>query len=347
LVGGPPDVWLIKTDSTGVQQWDQKIGGGGNDYGYCVRQTTDGGYIIAGYTNSFGAGLNDVYLIKTDTSGNPTWTQTFGGTSNDEGQSVRQTSDGGYIITGFTFSYGAGQDDIYLIKTDAGGNPTWTQTFGGANFDEGYSVRQTSDGGYLIGGTTQTFGGGGIDAYVVKTDASGTKQWDNTYGGPNQDDGQCADETTDGGFIIAGSKFTTFNEFWLIKLGNSTNQPPNKPSKPSGPPNGKAGTSYSYTSIATDPEGDQIYYWFDWGDSTNSGWIGPYSSGAMGSASHTWTTQGAYTITVKAKDDPYAAESIWSDPLSVSMPKTTVINAPFLTFLRSHPYMYQKLQSLL
>jgi hypothetical protein len=162
------DVWLIKTNANGAKQWDQKIGAGA-ELGYCIRQTSDGGYIITGAT-AYGAGMSDVYLIKTDAGGNPTWTQTFGGTSVDEGYSVRQTSDGGYIITGGTVSFGAGNSDVYLIKTDASGNPTWTQTFGGTNHDYGSSVRQTSDGGYIIGGFTFSFGSGS-DIYLIKTDS--------------------------------------------------------------------------------------------------------------------------------------------------------------------------------
>ena len=350
LVGGyhgalTVDVYLIKTNTYGVKQWDQKIGAGA-ELGRCVRQTTDGGYIITGYT-AYGAGMSDVYLIKTDAGGNPTWTQTFGGASNDEGYSVRQTSDGGYIITGYTGSFGAGGADVYLIKTDAGGNPTWTQTFGGTNYDCGTSVRQTSDGGYIIGGATNSFGPGSYNIYLIKTDAGGNKQWDDTFGAANtlNAGGPCADQTTDGGYIIAGTKYTTYSEFWLIKLG--TNQPPNKPSKPSGQINGKVGTSYTYSSTTTDPDGNQIYYWFDWGDTTNSGWVGPYASGATGSASHTWTSQGNYNVKVKAKDDPHAAESIWSDPLTVTMPRNKVINTPFLNFLENHPNLFPILRHML
>ena len=319
---GPPDMWIIKTDSSGNQQWDRKTGGGNAEYGHCIRQTTDGGYIIAGYTDSFGAGLEDARLVKLDSGGNIAWIQNYGGDLDDRGNSVRQTSDGGFIMVGYTKSFGAGQADVYLIKTDGSGNLVWSQTYGGANDDEGNSVRQTTDGGYIIAGTTQSYGSGGPDAYLIKTDSIGTKQWDDTYGGGGNDDGQCVQQTSDGYYIIAGTKFTSYNEFWLIKLGISTNQPPNKPTQPSGQTNGKVGTSYSYSSNAVDPDGNQIYYWFDWGDGTNSGWIGPYISGTAGSSSHIWTTKGNYNIRVKAKDDPHGAVSVWSDTLSVTMPRT-------------------------
>ncbi len=127
----------------------------------------------------------------------------------------------------------------------------------------------------------------------------------------------------------------------------SSNNPPNKPGTPSGPSSGKPSKSYSYSASTTDPDGDQVYYWFDWGDGTNSGWVGPYNSGQTASVSHIWTAQGTYSIKVKAKDTN-GAESVWSDPLSVSMPKTRqYINMPFLQFLENHPHMFPLLRQLL
>ena len=166
---GNSDVYLIKTDASGNTTWTKTFGGAYSDVARSVQPTADGGYIIAGYTESFGAGSYDVYLIKTDT----TWTKTFGGTSHDYGYSVEPTADGGYIIAGSTRSFGAGIDDVYLIKTDAIGNATWTITFGGTDFDYGQSVRQTSDGGYIIAGYTSSFGAGFYDVYLIKTDANG------------------------------------------------------------------------------------------------------------------------------------------------------------------------------
>ena len=147
--------------------WTKTFGGTDWDGGSSVQQTTDGEYIIAGSTSSFGN--EDVYLIKTDEKGDSLWTKTFGG----GGSSVQKTADGGYIITGGTFFFGNGDEDVYLIKTDDSGNEEWTKTFGGADEEGGSSVQQTTDGGYIICGNTESFGNGGSDVYLIKTDENG------------------------------------------------------------------------------------------------------------------------------------------------------------------------------
>jgi hypothetical protein len=166
-------ILLIKTDKKGNRLWERIFEKSELDEGYSVRQTTDGGYIITGSTECHGKG-RDVWLIKTDANGNKMWDKTFGGNKGDEGWCVRQTADDGYLIVGRTFSYGAGESDIWLIKTDANGNKVWDKTFGGPKDDEGYSVQQTRDGGYIIVGYTESFGAGGNDIWVIKTDADGS-----------------------------------------------------------------------------------------------------------------------------------------------------------------------------
>ncbi len=262
---GGSDVYLIKTDVNGDSLWTKTFGGIDSDRGHSIQQTTDGGYIITGSTTSFGNGGFDVYLIKTDGSGNEQWTKTFGGTNGDEGFSVQQTTGGGYIITGYTVSF-LGSRDVYLIKTDGNGDSLWTKTFGGTdhtvggrsvqqttdggfiitghkNFivylmktdgngdslwtktfggigDWGFSVQQTTDGGYIITGNITSFGNGGSDVYLIKTDGNGDSLWTKTFGGIGDDYGFSIQQTTDGGYIITGSTISFGNggyDVYLIK----------------------------------------------------------------------------------------------------------------------------------
>jgi hypothetical protein len=172
-VGSGTAVWLIKTDGNGNTLWSRTFGGSGYQCGLSLWLTSDGGFAISGYTDSQGAGLADVWLIKTDESGNLQWDKTYGGTGRDFGNSVLQTADGGYVIGGSTNSFGSGWYDFWLVRTDQNGDKLWDRTFGGSYDDVCESVQPTADGGYILAGTTQSYGAGGCDAYVVKTDTSG------------------------------------------------------------------------------------------------------------------------------------------------------------------------------
>ena len=416
---GDFDVWLIKTDSVGNEEWNYTFGGSSVDWGYSVQQTNDSGYIISGYTDSYGAGDSDVWLIKTDSSGNEVWNSTFGGINYDRGFSVQQTSDGGYIITGYTVSYDADDTgcDIWLIKTDSNGIEEWHQTFGGTGvsnkFDMGYSVQQTNDGGYIITGDTEiyyvaksdvwliktdssgneawnsTFGGSGSDRgrsvqqtrdsgyiitgwawsysvinpdiWVIKTNSSGNEDWNYTYGfGENSGDwGYSVQQTTDGGYIIVGATMpsgwmitgstASFGEegtdVWLIKTNTSDNEPPERPMI-NGPTSGEVEVEYNYTFVSSDLEGDEIFYWIEWGDGNDTGWIGSYPSGEEITKSHSWSEKDTYTIRCKAKD-PYEAESEWGE-LEVTMPMNQQSqNMWFLRFLQNHPRMFPIIRQLL
>ena len=223
---GARDVYLVKTDVNGNEQWSKTFGGSSGDRGSSVQQTTDGGFIITGSTDSFGAGFGDVYLVKTDVNGNEQWSKTFGGNSDESGSSVQQTTDGGFIIAGYTFS-GLDYTDVYLVKTDVNGNEQWSKTFGGITFDDGSSVQQTTDGGFIITGSTDSFGAGFSDVYLVKTDVNGNEQWSKTFGGIKRDEGYSVQQTADGGFIIAGitDSFGARNiDVYLVKTDVNGNE---------------------------------------------------------------------------------------------------------------------------
>lgn len=218
---GLPDFYLIKTDASGDTAWTRTYGGTGGDDGQCVRQTSDGGYILAGRTNSYGAGDFDVYLVKTDASGDTMWTKTFGSTYIDWSICVQQTSDEGYVVVGMNGSFPGG--DVYLIKTDSLGDSLWTRVYGGGDSDRGYFVNLTQDGGYIITGETSTYGAGGSDVYLIKTDASGDTAWTRTYGGADAEAGLAVQEVQDG-YIIAG-RTNSFGagelDVYLIKTNSS------------------------------------------------------------------------------------------------------------------------------
>jgi hypothetical protein len=214
------DVQLIKTDSNGDTLWTKKYGGNDNEVGNSVQQTNDGGYIIIGGINSI---ISDttrthVYLIKTDNNGDTLWTKTYGDNDYNIGKSIQQTTDGGFIIAGHTYSWN-GIHDVYLIKTDYNGDTLWTKTFGGEYSDEGYSVQQTTDGGYIITGSTKLIDNGKPDVYLIKTDNSGDTLWTKTFGGEYTDFGRSVQQTTDGGYIVTGNTFPNENyaDVYLIK----------------------------------------------------------------------------------------------------------------------------------
>lgn len=212
------DVYVVKTNSAGNELWQQTYGFVGDEYGYGIERVADG-YVIVGSTNSWVMYDEDVYLLKIDDDGNVLWWKIIGAEGTDVGYTVRQTTDGGYIIVGKTTSFG-NAEDVYLIKTDSNGDVMWTRNFGTDEDDHGYDVRQTTDGGYIITGKAD------YDVYLVKTDASGNEIWSARYGGSWSDDGQAVRQTDDGGYIIAGKDaylyyFLVYQRIYVIKT-NST-----------------------------------------------------------------------------------------------------------------------------
>ncbi|MFH1852452.1 MAG: hypothetical protein ABIA75_08915 [Candidatus Neomarinimicrobiota bacterium] len=216
------DVWLLKTDRYGEEEWSQVFGGSGFDRGLALDQTADGGFIIGGYTESSGAGLKDAWIIKTDSRGNRQWDKIYGAANDDICYDIKQTGDGGYIICGTTTQAGQGLSDIWLIRTDPGGERQWNQTYGySGSADQGYAVLETLTGDFVVVGYTSPGDFGFSDLRLLRTDNQGAIIWDIIYGGDDYDEGYSVCETSDGGWVLAGSAESYGNgldDIWLIKL---------------------------------------------------------------------------------------------------------------------------------
>ncbi len=201
-------IYMLRTDASGDTVWCGSYGMVTYPSVYEMITTFDSGFIMVGTClDTFGQNGNDVLLIKTDSRGDTAWTRTFGSAHDDYGYSIRQTPDSGYIIAGSTDPTGEFISDIYLIKTDAGGNLQWSKTHGGPLWEEGYSIALTSDHGYIITGQTVSFGAGASDVYVVRTDSIGDTLWTAAYGGVYTDCGIEVIQINDGGFFVVGYRY--------------------------------------------------------------------------------------------------------------------------------------------
>lgn len=214
-----PSIYLVKTNAEGDSLWTRKYWPSGHQVGYSVQQTSDGGYVIAGYTWSSTKSY-DICLLKTDENGNFDWQKTYGDSGDDRGHWVEETLGGGYMVVGQLSSNDGADTDVCLMKTDVNGDTVWTRSYGGEGFDTGWSGQQTPDSGYIVAGYTDSFGAGGSDVYLVKTDKNGEAAWARTYGGVGTEHAYCVQQTLDGGYIVAGDVdiFPAFKtDVYLVK----------------------------------------------------------------------------------------------------------------------------------
>jgi hypothetical protein len=195
------------------------LGNNGYDYGMSAQQTFDNGYIICGSTTSVGSGNTDLYLIKTNTKGIPVNERAIGGINVERGSNVRQTADSGYVVLGYTNDPSSKGYDIYLLKLNAKLETEWEKKYGGSDWDFGNSIKQTSDGGYIICGGTYSYGKGDEDYYLMKTDAQGDTLWTRTYGGSGREEAKSVVQTSDGGYVLTGYSMTTdsLGNFYTVK----------------------------------------------------------------------------------------------------------------------------------
>lgn len=220
---GGYDFWLVKTDAAGNLEWDKMYGFTDDEQAYCVINAVDGGYFLAGSMAVTGQGVN-FYWVKTDSSGNLEWQGWAGGSANEEARSVVQTSDAGYAIAGYTES--GGDADFWLVKINDVGVKQWNKTYGGAYYDNAYSIIQTSDGGFVMAGATNLHGPSFSDFLLIKTDSNGNMQWNKTYDGGAEDDiAYSLVQTSDGGYLLAGSNTPTHirTDWWLVKTDAAGN----------------------------------------------------------------------------------------------------------------------------
>jgi parallel beta-helix repeat protein len=301
-------------------EWSKYYGGADADDAWSVVQTADGGYLVVGDTVSYGSGIYDFWIVKTDSSGNQEWAKTYGGSASDRARSVARTFDGGYIVAGYTDPPGSDPADVWIVKIDAMGTKQWDLQWGGSNRDMAYSVIQSSDGRYIVAGYTMSFGAGSEDAFLLKIDpVLGTSYV--VYGGPNSDIARCAVQTCDGGFAIAGytkSYGSGSYDFWLIKTDYAGNMLWQKT-------HGNTGSDMAYSIVQTSEggyilAGDTDYYTAGscdfWVVKTNSvgnlAWSQKFGGTGFDSASSVvQTCDGGYLIAGETASFGAVLEDFW------------------------------------
>jgi len=247
--GGPGDCWIIKMDNTGTIQWQKCLGGTGNEEANEIKQTTDGGYIVVGYSDSNDGDVtgnhawNDYWIVKLNNFGNIQWQKCLGGTSHEIANAVQQTTDGGYIITGFSNSIDGdittnnGDYDYWIVKLNNLGSIQWQKSLGGSGGDFAKSIQQTTDGGYIVAGSSDSNDGNVTgnhawnDYWVVKLNNFGSIQWQKSVGGTDFDNAFSIQQTTDGGYVVAGYSGSNngdltgnqgLDDYWIVKLSATT-----------------------------------------------------------------------------------------------------------------------------
>lgn len=215
------DAFLLKVDSLGNFEWSYNYGGADSDWGMSVVVTHDSSYAIGGYTNSFGAGGFDFYLVRTDKSGIPIWEKTYGGSDWDKADALTQVAeDSGFVLVGDTYSYGAGNRDMYIVRTDKNGDTIWTKTYGGALDDYATGVLIDGDSIVVCGGT-ESYGSGMRDGIILKMDLDGNIGWVKVVGKP-QEDYFTNIVKSSFYYCLSGSKSytysTDYNDFWVYKI---------------------------------------------------------------------------------------------------------------------------------
>jgi len=218
--------WILNLDQTGNIDFQGIFRWYFESFIRSIQQTSDEGYILAGYAQSFGAGEEDIWVLKLSSSGDVEWQLTYGGSSLDRASFIQQTGDEGYVVAGYTRSFGAGEGDIWVLKLSSSGDVEWQKTYGGINEDNIFSICQTPEGGYVVGSNTRSFGAGEEDIWVLKLSSSGDVEWQKTYGAYFDEEASFIQPSTDGSYVIAGSTSSFGNgeeDFCILKLAQDGN----------------------------------------------------------------------------------------------------------------------------
>ena len=224
---GQTDIWLVRADAYGNQMWTKSIGGIGFDFANMVKRTpSDDGFIICGFTNTYGAGNNDGWLVKTNSMGDILWTRTVGDTGVQELEALTLTSDGGYAAVGINYTSGTAYYDMLLVKFNSAGVIQWQKNIGGGSYEIGNSIQETSDHGFILSGQTYSYGNLDGDYYLVKTDSIGNTQWQKTYAQQGLQESHYVQKSPDGGFILVGDADSLSNglgdtDIWLVKTDSN------------------------------------------------------------------------------------------------------------------------------
>ncbi len=222
---GGCDMWLLRVDAAGSLLWNRTFGGTNDERAYDLVECSDGGFALIGITASYGQGGWDAWLLRTDSTGTNLWNKTFGGENYDEARSIVLCDDGGFAIAG-TYSHGVAGWDFWLIRTDVSGNHMWNRTYGGVWDDMGYSLGECSDGGFVVAGSTESYGAGEYDYWLVRTGPSGEHVWNQTYGGLGYEECWSVLESKGGGFVLTGdsTSFATLDPCpWVVRTDASGN----------------------------------------------------------------------------------------------------------------------------
>ncbi len=223
---GGYDIWVVKLDSSANIVWQRSFGGSSDEVPNAIKQTSNGNYVIAGRTNSYGAGGLDFFVLRLDAAGNLLWFKTYGGSGDEYAYSISETTDNGLFLVGGSSSFGAGNLDYCVIKLDFDGNITWQRVYGGGSIDMPYAGQQTADDGYILAGGGASVGAGGYDIWIVKLDSSGNIAWQKAFGGSADDLAFAIQQTSDSGYIVAG-RTSSYGvggvDFWVLRLDSIGN----------------------------------------------------------------------------------------------------------------------------